>query len=264
MLAEVSPKRMKAIVEKLASFGTRHTLSDTGSATRGVGAARAWTKAELERYAAASGRTGDEAIQVTFDPHPVKADGERITRDVDVVNVMALLPGAPRSNPATRARRYYVVGHYDSRATDVNDATEGAPGANDNASGVAVAMELARVMSTRRWDATLVFLATAGEEQGLFGARLHAKAARDAKVDVGGVLNNDIVGGPSAPDGSRQDRAVRVFSEGLPAAATPDDVASIRRATEEGDSASRGLSRFVAGVAAWQKTEIEPVLVFRS
>ena len=267
MLAEVSPQRVRAIVEKLASFGTRHTLSDTSSTTRGIGAARAWIKAELERYAAASGRTGDDAMQVSFDAHAVAADGKRIPRDVDVVNVMALLPGATsvsRAVPATRARRYYVVGHYDSRATEPNDIASDAPGANDDASGVAVVMELARVMSTRRWDATLVFLATAGEEQGLFGARLHAKAAREARVDVGGVLNNDIVGDPSAPDGSRQDRAVRVFSEGLPVAATPEEVASIRRATEENDSASRGLARFIADVAAWQKTELAPMLVFRS
>jgi hypothetical protein len=125
-------------------------------------------------------------------------------------------------------------------------------------------MELARVMSVGRWDATVVFLATAGEEQGLFGARLHARAARDAKIDVGGVLNDDIVGDPSSPDGSRDDGVVRVFSEGLPVASTPEDIASIRRATEESDSPSRALARFVADVAAWQKTEIAPLLVFRS
>jgi hypothetical protein len=260
MLAEVSPANVKRIVEKLASFGTRHTLSDTTSTTRGIGAARAWIKSEMERAAAESGRAGDDAANVSFDTHAIVADGKRITRDVDVVNVVAVLPGA---QTASRARRYYVMGHYDSRATDPNDATSDAPGANDDASGVAVVMELLRVMAKRRYDATLVFVAVAGEEQGLIGSGAHAKAARAAGLDVRGVLSNDIVGDPSSPTGPREDRRVRVFSEGMPSAATPEEAAEIRKQGGEGDSPSRALARFVADVAAWQKTELDPLLVLR-
>lgn len=260
MLAEVSPANLHAIVAKLASFGTRHTLSDTTSATRGIGAARAWIKSEMVRVAAESGRTGDDAVAVSFDAHKVAADGKRVTRDVDVVNVVAVVPGAL---PSARTRRYYVMGHYDSRATDPNDATSDAPGANDDASGVAVVMELLRVMSKRRYDATLVFIAVAGEEQGLFGSTEHAKAVRASGIDVRGVLNNDIVGDPSSPLGGRHDRRVRVFSEGLPSAATPEEAAEIRKQGGEADSPSRSLARYVAEVAAWQKTEVEPMLVLR-
>ncbi len=260
MLAEVSPANVKATVAKLASFGTRHTLSDATSATRGIGAARAWIKSEMERVATASGRAGDDAVDVSFDAHKVAPDGKRVTREVDVVNVVAIVPGAL---PAARARRYYVMGHYDSRATDPNDATSDAPGANDDASGVAIVIELLRVMSKRRYDATLVFIATAGEEQGLLGAGEHAKAARAAGLDVRGVLNNDIVGDPSSPSGARLDRQVRVFSEGLPSAATPEEAAEIRKQGGEGDSPSRALARYVGEVAAWQRTELEPLLVLR-
>src|SRR5262249_8987504 len=130
LLRDVDPARLSAIVAKLVSFGTRHTLSDTTSPTRGIGAARTWIKQELDRTAAESGRTGELAMQVSFDAHRQHADGKRVPRDVEVVNVMAVLPGAM---PAARARRYYVVGHYDSRATDPMDATSDAPGANDDA-----------------------------------------------------------------------------------------------------------------------------------
>jgi hypothetical protein len=260
MLAEVSPANVKRLVDTLAAFGTRHTLSDAASTTRGIGAARAWIKSEMERTAAESGRTGADAIEVSFDGHAVKADGKRVTRDVDVVNVVAVVPGAM---PAARARRYYVMGHYDSRASDPNDATSDAPGANDDASGVAVAMDLLRVMSKRRWDATLVFVATAGEEQGLLGASGHARAARAAGIDVRGVLNCDIVGDPSSPTGARYDKSIRVFSEGLPSAATQDELAEIRKQGAESDSPSRALARFIADVAAWQHTEVEPLLVLR-
>jgi Zn-dependent M28 family amino/carboxypeptidase len=252
-IAEITPERAKRDVEELVKFGTRHTLSDTSSPTRGIGAARAWIKRELEGIAQASGRTGDLAIDVSYDAHTQPADGKRIPKDTEIVNVVAVIPGAM---PEARARRYYVIGHYDSRASDPLDGTSDAPGANDDASGVAVVLEAARVLSKRRWDATLVFVATAGEEQGLYGAKLHAKAARAAGLDVRAVLNDDIVGDPGA---SR--RAVRVFSEGLPASAT--DFADIRKLASESDSPSRELARFVAEVGALYAPGVEPALVFR-
>ena len=239
MLQQISPDRLRATVNKLASFGTRHTLSDSDSDTRGIGAARRWLAHELAQIAGESGRTGDLAMTVDLETHHEEGDpSKRLTRTVNIVNVVAVLPGA---RPEARARRYYVVGHYDSRATDVLDETSDAPGANDDASGVAVVLELARVMSKMRLSATVVFLATAGEEQGLLGARLHAKKAKEEGWDVRAVLNDDIVGDPLGDA-----LHVRVFSEGLPVAATPEQIAEIRRLGAESDSpsaSSRGTSR---------------------
>ena len=247
-LAAVEPAQVEKTIQKLVSFGTRHTLSDTQSKTRGIGAARAWLKEELAR---------SPALQVSFDAHALAADGARVPRDIELVNVVAVLPGAM---PEAQARRYYVVGHFDSRVVDVMDATSDAPGANDDASGVAVVLEAARVMAKGRYDATLVFLATAGEEQGLYGAKLHAKAARAASLDVRGVLNDDIVGDPSGPSGTKHDAEIRVFSEGLPVGG---DVAEIRKLAAEGDSASRQLARYVAEVAWQHALAVRPMLVFR-
>jgi Zn-dependent M28 family amino/carboxypeptidase len=198
-------------------------------------------------------------MQVAFDAHTQPADGARIPRETEIVNVVAVLPGAM---PEARARRYYVVGHYDSRASDPLDATSDAPGANDDASGVAVVLEAARVLSKRRWDATLVFLATAGEEQGLYGAKLHAKAARAAGLDVRAVLNDDIVGDPTGPGGVRRAERVRLFSEGLPAQG--GELAEIRKLASESDSASRETARFVAEVGALYALPVQPTMVFRA
>jgi len=175
------------------------------------------------------------------------------------VNVVAVLAG---SMPAAAARRYAVVGHYDSRCSDVLDAEGDAPGANDDGSGVAAVMELARVMAGRRFDATLVFLLTAGEEQGLLGARAHAKAARAAGTAYRGVLSNDIVGDPGGqPAGARR---IRVFSEGVPPGASPEEVRRIASLAAEHDSPSRQLARFVAEVAGLHRPGVEAMLVFRA
>jgi Zn-dependent M28 family amino/carboxypeptidase len=249
LLAGVSPERLDATVRRLAAFGTRHTLSRTDSDDRGIGAARRWIKAELEKV---------PGLEVSFDSHLVPP-GPRVPRETEVVNVVAVLRGA---RPEAAGRLYAVAGHYDSRGSDVMDAEVDAPGANDDASGVAVVMELARVLSARRFDATLVFLATAGEEQGLLGAKAHAKAARAAGRDYRALLNLDIVGDPGRqPPGSRR---IRVFSEGIPPAATPEDVKRIASLAAENDSPSRQLARYVAETAAVHRTGVEPMLVFRA
>lgn len=248
MLAEVSAERLAATVRRLAGFGTRHTLSRTDGDERGIGAARRWIRAEMEKV---------PGLEVSFDPHRVPA-GPRVPRETEVVNVAAVLRG---TMPGAAARRYAVVGHYDSRRTDVMDAEGDAPGANDDASGVAAVMELARVMAGRHHEATIVFLATAGEEQGLLGARAHARAARQARDDYRAVLNNDIVGDPGGqPPGAQR---IRVFSEGIPPAASPEEVKRIASLGAENDSASRQLARFVVEVAALHGPGVEPVLVFR-
>jgi Zn-dependent M28 family amino/carboxypeptidase len=241
---------MKRDVETLAAFGTRHTLSDTGSKTRGIGAARLWILSELQRAAVGT------SLQVELQPHLQPSDGKRVLEDTDIEDVVAVLPGAM---PEASARRYYVVGHYDSRTVDVMDATSEAPGANDDASGVAVVLELARVMAKHRFDATLVFLATAGEEQGLYGAKLHARVAKDKAEDIRAVLNDDIVGDPAGGD----PRTIRVFSEGLPLATTDGGIDEIRHLASESDSPSRELARFIADVADSAPGPMKPRLVFR-
>ena len=261
----VDASRIRADVDALASFGTRHTASDTESDVRGIGAARRWLKQRFEDGVAESGRAGELACEVWFDSHRVEADGRRILADVDVVNVMCRIPGA---DVAARDRLYYVLAHYDSRASDGADGVSDAPGANDDASGVAVLLELARVLSRERLDATVVLMATAGEEQGLYGARLHARALRERGANVAAVLNNDTVGDPSGPDGRMARDVVRVFSEGVPAGLVRDgemgDVRSMRTVAGELDSPSRQLARYVAEVAAAHSPAVEPMLVFRA
>lgn len=257
--------RMREDVFTLAEFGTRHTLSDTQSEDRGIGAARRWVKMRFEESSATSGRTGDEVMLVELDEHIIEPDGRRIREPISVVNVICTIPGAM---PEARDRLIYVMGHLDSRASDVMDAQIEAPGANDDASGVAACLELARILARERLDATVVLMATSGEEQGLYGAtrRAQALAAQDAKVIA--VLNNDMIGDPAGPDGLRADDAVRVFSEGLPAAMFESesglrDLATIRRYATESDSPSRQLARFIAEVARTHNTAVQPKLIFR-
>lgn len=257
VLREVDAERLRESVDTLAGFGTRHTFSETESDVRGIGAARRWIRDRLEEAAAGA---GGERMTVELESHRIEPDGRRVTRPVEVVNVVAVLPGAMAES---RDRRYYVVGHYDSRASDPFDAESDAPGANDDASGTAVVLELARVMAPRTWDSTLVFLATAGEEQGLLGARAHAGRAASRGWDVRGVLSNDIVGDPTAPSGHDYRERVRVFSEALPAELPPERLAEVRRLGAENDSPSRELARFASRVAARHRTGVRPMPVFR-
>jgi Zn-dependent M28 family amino/carboxypeptidase len=247
----IDPARMKRDVETLAGFGTRHTLSDTTSPTRGIGAARLWILAELQR--AASGTR----MRVELESHSQPGDGKRLLHDTEIANVVAVLPGVM---PEAASRRYYVVGHYDSRTADVMDGASDAPGANDDASGVAVVLELARVMAHQPFDATLVFLSTAGEEQGLYGAKLHARKVKEAGEDVRAVLNDDIVGDPSGGGAG----TIRVFSEGLPSEMPDGGLEEIRRLAAESDSPSRELARFIVEVARSTRSAVEPRLVFRA
>ena len=171
MVAEVKSENMEATVRKLVSFGTRHTLSDTKSNTRGIGAAQRWVKSEFDKYALAS----EGRLTSKIDFFTIKADGKRIATDSQLGNVMATLKG---TDP-TDDRVLIISGHLDSRASDVMDAKIDAPGANDDASGVAAMMELARIMSKREFPFTLIFVAVVGEEQGLYGAKHLADVAKD-------------------------------------------------------------------------------------
>lgn len=234
ILAEISPKRMEGYVAKLVSFGTRHTMSETESDTRGIGAARRWIKAELERCGAGT------PLQVAFDSHvaPVSA---RISRPTEIVNVVATLPG---TQEASKDRIYVVSGHYDSRVSDVMNYTADAPGANDDASGTAATMELACVMAKHKFDATIVFMAVAAEEQGLLGARHWATQARQKNLNIAGMYTNDIIGSSRADNGKVDNKQVRLFSQSIPA--TKEMSEAVRQLVATGgdsDSLSRQLAR---------------------
>ena len=236
--AAVSPQRIEAYVRKLVSFETRHTMSDTVSDQTGIGAARRWIKSELERCSAQAGGR----LQVAFDSHvaPVSA---RISRPTEIVNVVATLPG---SQAAAAQRIYVVSGHYDSRNTDIMDAAGAAPGANDDASGTAAVMELACVMAGHRFDATLVFMTVAAEEQGLLGAAHWAEQAKQKNLNIGGMFTNDIIGSSRADDGRVDDTQVRLFAESIPATRELSDINRGLLATGgENDSLSRQLARHV-------------------
>ena len=234
IVAEISPKRIEAYVRKLVSFETRHTMSDTVSETRGIGAARRWIKAELERCGAGT------ALQVAFDSHvtPVSA---RISRPTEIVNVVATLPG---TQDASKERLYVVSGHYDSRNTDIMDATGASPGANDDASGTAAVMEMACVMAKHKFDATLVFMAVAAEEQGLLGAGHWAKQARANNLNVAGMFTNDIIGSSRADDGRIDNKQVRLFAQSIPATKEmSESVRALIATGGENDSITRQLAR---------------------
>ncbi|GAA4965480.1 M20/M25/M40 family metallo-hydrolase [Actinoplanes utahensis] len=239
ILREIDPRRIEAIVRKLVSFGTRHTLSAQDDPNRGIGAARDWIFAELQRHAAASG--GRMTVEQQSFIQPV---APRIPAPTRITNVVATLRGS-----VTPERIYVVTGHYDSRVTDVMDAVKDAPGADDDASGVAVIMELARVLATRQPNATLVFAAVAGEEQGLYGSDHMAQRYRDAGADIQAMFSNDIVGTGDAHDGTRNDpRTVRLFVEGVPTSETAAE-ANVRKSVGgENDGPSRQLGRFVKDV----------------
>ncbi len=208
MLAEISADTIETNILKLVSFYTRHTLSDTVSETRGIGAARRWIYNEMQRYSFESGGR----LQVS-NHRFIQEQARRIPHPVEIVNIVAVLPGTQRES----ADRVYVVsGHYDSICGDQSDTECFAPGANDDASGTVAVMELARVMSRYQFDATIIFMAVAGEEQGLYGARRWAQEAYDANMNIKGMFTNDIIGSSVADDGTQEPYRVRLFADGIP------------------------------------------------
>lgn len=258
-LQQVSAERIQANIEKLVSFGTRSTISAQDSAAigagRGVGAAREWIKSEFERYTKDCGG----CLEVKTDSFTEPA-ADRIPQPIEITNVYAVL----KSTDVENAKRIVLVtGHYDSRNSDILDTKGDAPGANDDGSGTAVSLECARVLSKLKFPATIIFLTVAGEEQGLNGSSHFAKMAKEQGWNIEAVLNNDIIGGDKSAE---QDRTVvRVFSEGLPAAATDQEIKRIRGLGGENDSASRQLARYIADVGRAYKNEagVKPVLMFR-
>jgi Peptidase family M28 len=265
IIHEVSPQQVQQTIEKLVSFGTRSTLSvnnlDAATSNKGIVAARNWIKSEFQRYSDACGGCLDVKVD-DFVAQP-GAQGSRVNQPTEIENIYAILRG---TDPALQNRIYLVTGHYDSRNKDVMNSTDSAPGANDDASGTAVSLECARVLSKHKFPSTIIFLAVAGEEQGLLGSAHFAKRVKELGLDVEAVLNNDIVGGNRSPGDTQQNNNwVRVFSEGIPAAATPDDLKAIRAAGGENDSTSRQLARFIAEVDRSYTSfgQFSPKLIFR-
>ncbi|RKN15410.1 M20/M25/M40 family metallo-hydrolase [Micromonospora musae] len=253
LLRAVDQRRIEAIVRRLAEFGTRHTLSAQDDPERGIGAARDWIYDRMREYAAASGGRMTVELQSY-----IQQPASRIPVPTRITNVVATLRGDSSPN-----RTYVVTGHYDSRASDVMDGVSDAPGADDDASGVAVVMELARLMATRPTAATIVFAAVAAEEQGLYGSAHLAQQLKAAGADVQGMFSDDIVGSSRADDGTRDPRVVRLFAEGVPTAETPGEANTRRSVGGENDSASRQLARFVKDVAENSATGMEVRVIYR-
>ena len=256
MVEEVSSQNIEAIVRKLVSFETRHSMSDTLSKTTGIGAARNWIKAELDRYSVASGGR----LKVEFDTFTQAADGRRIATPTVMKNVLAILPGTDPLDD----RIFIVSGHYDSRASDVNDAKIFAPGANDDASGTAAAMELARVMSKTKFNCTLIFVAMVAEEQGLYGAANLAKRAKAEGWNLAGMITNDIVGNTYGIEtGIKDNRSVRIFSEGVSVIETPEETTRRASTGSENDGSARQFARYLKEVGERYVDQLDVKLIYR-
>lgn len=249
--ADINESSLRDYVEKMVGFGTRHTLSDTVSPTRGIGAARRWVEAEFKAMSAACG----ECLQVVLPSDTVTA--QRAPRPTLVVDVVAIQLGT--TDPA---RVIIIQGHLDSRVSDVMNAAADAPGANDDASGVAAVLETARVLSKRKFGATLVYAALSGEEQGLIGGRILADYAKAQGWDVLAVLNNDIVGNTHGL-AQRVENRVRVFSEGVRSSESEAQANTRRSVGGEVDSPSRNLARYMDDIADTYLPGFDVSMVYR-
>ncbi len=255
IIEAVSAERIEQDVRRLAGFGTRNTLSDTTSETRGIGAARRWIKSEFERI----GQNCAGCLEVNYVSDIVRAgESKRIPVDTEIVNVVAIQRGS-------RYPDSYVIlsGDIDSRASDVNNADIDAPGANDNATGMAAALEAARVLSSYQFPFSIAYVGLSGEEQGLFGGKILAEHALKNDWNIVGLLNNDMIGNIEGIDGVIDNRSFRIFSEPTPVTES-DEARRIRRYTGgEVDGISRQLARAVHRLTRQYMPELNPMLIYR-
>lgn len=251
--AQVNIERMRSDITSLVGFGTRHTLSQTDSDTRGIGAARRWAESHFRTLATEC--SGCLTIALPADT----VTGRRVPTPTEVVDVLAIQKGTGDPN-----RVIIISGHIDSRVTDVMDFTSDAPGANDDASGVSTVLEAARVLSKSKFDATLVYAVLSGEEQGLLGGKILADYAKAQGWIVEANLNNDIVGNSEGQSGVRDTTRVRVFSEGTKTVETPEQAATRRYNGGELDSSSRNLARFVDGIADRYLANFDVEMIYRT
>lgn len=256
----VSEERLRNDVKTLAEFGTRHTLSDTLSKTRGIGAARRWIKSQFDTIS----KDCDNCLDVFFQKDLVeKGTNQRILNDVMVVNVVAIQRGTKYPN-----RFIIMSGDIDSRVSNPTDFTSDSPGANDNASGMAGAIESARVLSKYKFESSIIYVGLSGEEQGLFGGQGLAKYAKEHNWEIIGVLNNDMIGNISGVDGVIDNRTFRIFSEAITTDETdPEKLARQARGRRfyggEVDGISRQLARYVHKTTKTYMPEMNPMMVYR-
>ena len=255
IIEAVSADRIEKDITTLVSFGTRHTLSDTISQTRGIGAARRWIKSEFDKISSDC----NGCLDVFYQKDLVKkGDGRRIVKDVWVVNVLAVQRGTKFPN-----RFIIMSGDIDSRVSDPNNFTSDSPGANDNASGMAGAIEAARVLSKYQFESSIIYVGLSGEEQGLYGGRGLAAYAKEKGWDIVGILNNDMIGNIKGVDGVVSNRDFRIFSEPVPPTETEDQRRARRFYGGEVDGISRQLARYVHKTTKTYMPEMNPMLIYR-
>lgn len=251
----VNSNRIEQDITTLAGFGTRHTLSDTVSDIRGIGAARRWIKQEFETISAAC----DNCLEVFYQKDLVKAGtNDRITEDVWVVNVAAIQRGTKYPN-----RFIIMSGDIDSRISDPNNYINDSPGANDNASGMAGALEAARVLSQFEFQSSIIYLGLSGEEQGLFGGKGFAAYAKEQGWELIGIFNNDMIGNTTGVDGVVSNRDFRIFSEPVPPTETERQRNRRRFYGGEVDGISRQLARYVHKTTRTYMPEMNPMMIYR-
>ena len=254
LLRQIDPDRIQATITKLVSFGTRHTASSQTDPNRGIGAATQWVTDQMNSFAVNS--NGRMTVQQQTFVQPVSSN---IPVPTTITNVIATIQGT-----ATPQRFYVITGHLDSRVSDVLNFTDDAPGADDDGSGVAVVLELARVFATHQFPGTLVLATVAGEEQGLYGSAHMAAQMAAAGNDVQGMFSNDIVGASQAFDGTKPDpRTVRLFVEGIPTAVTPNQIALMQSVGGENDGMTHQLARFVQDNAPFSLTGMNIRVIWR-
>ena len=254
IIEAASPSRIESDIRTLVGFGTRNTMSDTLSATRGIGAARRWIKSEMDRISAECGG----CMEVYFEGDVVGGEGTRIPDPVNVVNVVGVIRGTVHPN------RYVIMsGDIDSRASDGSDGTTDAPGANDNASGMAGVIEAARILTKYRFPSSVVLVGLSGEEQGLWGGQIMAERAVAAGWDIAGVLNNDMIGNIEGINGVIENNTFRVFSEPYPRTATEQEIRSYRTRGGEVDGPSRQLARYVDRIAEEYFPNLDAIMIYR-
>jgi Zn-dependent M28 family amino/carboxypeptidase len=249
-----SAERIEKDIRKLVSFGTRHTLSDTVSKTRGIGAARRWIKSEFDKISADC----NNCLEVSYQRNFVAKDDRRIVKDVWVVNVMAIQRGTKYPN------RYVIMsGDIDSRVSDSNNFTSDSPGANDNASGMAGALEAARVLSKYKFPVSVIYVGLSGEEQGLHGGQHMAKVAKEQGWDIVAVLNNDMIGNIEGIDGVKDNSTFRVFSEAISMETTDREKSAMRFYGGEIDGPSRQLARYIDKLTDDYMTNLDAIMIYR-
>jgi hypothetical protein len=255
IVREIDARNIERTIRKLVSFGTRNTLSEQNDPNRGIGAARDWLFAEFSKAAGQSG--GRMTVEKQSFLQPKAA---RVPEPTTLTNIVATLKG---TQPEAEARTYVVSGHYDSMCSSPTDAKCDAPGANDDASGTAAVLELARVMAKHEFDATIIFMTVAGEEQGLLGSTYFAEQAKQKHIDVEGMFTNDIIGSSLGGNGVHDPATVRVFSEGVPSNESAEEATTRRGVGGENDSASRQLARFVKEAAQRYVRHMRVMMVYR-